>query len=247
MNPTDGYDPGAPGMGPAQERQALPSGGPTTVLLFSNGHGEDAVGACIARRLREVAPHIRAWAAPIVGEGLAYRRAGVPVVVPTRGRDPSLWSRDLQAALDAAQPDLVVLAGFLARVPPPVVAAYAGRMLNLHPALLPAFGGPGLYGRRVHEAVLRAGVRVTGATVHWVTDELDAGPIVAQWPVPVLPGDTPDTLAARVQQVEHRLLPATVEALLRGGAPPAPPPFHFAPAAAPPSVEELPRWMPPAR
>lgn len=174
--------------------------------------------------------------------------AGVPtVVVPTRGRDPSLWSRDLQAALDAAQPDLVVLAGFLARVPPPVVAAYAGRMLNLHPALLPAFGGPGLYGRRVHEAVLRAGVRVTGATVHWVTDELDAGPIVAQWPVPVLPGDTPDTLAARVQQVEHRLLPATVEALLRGGAPPAPPPFHFAPAAAPPSVEELPRWMPPAR
>ena len=109
MNPTGGCDPGAPGMGPAQERQARrPSGGPTTVLLFSNGHGEDAVGACIARRLQEAAPHIRVWAAPIVGEGLAYRRAGVPVVVPTGvlpsggfrtlARPASVWM-DLRAGM----------------------------------------------------------------------------------------------------------------------------------------------------
>lgn len=174
--------------------------------------------------------------------------AGVPTtVIPTRGRPPEAWGAELEAALAQARPDLVVLAGFLARVPPPVVAAYAGRMLNLHPALLPAFGGPGLYGRRVHEAVLRAGVRVTGATVHWVTDELDAGPIVAQWPVPVLPDDTPETLAARVQQVEHRLLPATVEALLTDAPPPAPPAFHFGPAPNPPDAAFLGSWIAPRR
>jgi folate-dependent phosphoribosylglycinamide formyltransferase PurN len=88
-------------------------------------------------------------------------------------------------------------------------------MLNVHPALLPAFGGPGMYGMRVHEAVLAAGCRVSGATVHYVDERYDEGRIIAQWPVPVLPDDTAETLAARVLRVEHRLYPAVVDALVR--------------------------------
>jgi len=107
---------------------------------------------------------------------------------------------------------LLVLAGYLKRVPDAVISAYRGRVLNIHPALLPAFGGPGMYGRRVHEAVLASGARVTGATVHAVDEVYDHGPILAQWPVPVRPGDTPDTLAERVLQIEHLLLPAVVQA-----------------------------------
>jgi folate-dependent phosphoribosylglycinamide formyltransferase PurN len=110
---------------------------------------------------------------------------------------------------------LVVLAGYLKKVPDEVVAAFRGRMLNIHPALLPAFGGPGMYGRRVHEAVLASGATVSGATVHLVDEHYDHGAIVAQESVPVRPGDTPESLAARVLEVEHRLLPAAVRACCR--------------------------------
>src|SRR5207249_3333918 len=82
---------------------------------------------------------------------------------------------------------------------------FALRMINIHPALLPAFGGPGMYGRRVHERVLASGAAISGATVHYVDEEYDHGPIIAQWPVPVRPGDTPDTLAARVLEVARRV------------------------------------------
>jgi phosphoribosylglycinamide formyltransferase-1 len=107
--------------------------------------------------------------------------------------------------------DLVVLAGYLKRIPSSVIAAFAGRILNVHPALLPAFGGEGMYGPRVHEAVLAAKATQTGVTVHLVTDDYDSGPIVAQWIVPVLPDDDADALAARVLQVEHVVYPRAVE------------------------------------
>ena len=113
--------------------------------------------------------------------------------------------------------ELVVLAGYLKLVPATTVGAYEGRTLNIHPALLPAFGGAGMYGRRVHEAVLRSGATVSGCTIHEVTAEYDRGRIVAQWPVPVLKDDTPETLAARVLAVEHQLLPAAVLAAGRAG------------------------------
>ena len=113
--------------------------------------------------------------------------------------------------------DLVVLAGYLKLVPEDVVNAYENRILNVHPALLPSFGGPGMYGRHVHQAVLASGATVSGVTVHIATAEYDRGPIVAQWPVPVRPDDTVDSLQRRVLVVEHALLPAVVLEAAKAG------------------------------
>ena len=132
------------------------------------------------------------------------RKAGVPTTVLADTQDAG----ELLAAL--RDTDLAVLAGYLQRIPPAVVARFRLRLINIHPALLPAFGGPGMYGRRVHEAVLASGAPISGATVHYVDEEYDRGPIIAQWPVPVRAGDTPESLAARVLEVEHRLLPRVV-------------------------------------
>jgi phosphoribosylglycinamide formyltransferase 1 len=111
--------------------------------------------------------------------------------------------------------DLVVLAGFLKLVPSGVVRAYRGRLINVHPALLPSFGGKGMYGKNVHEAVLASGARATGVTVHFVDEHYDRGPIIAQWPVPVFGDDTVESLAARVLRVEHMLLPRAVLAVAK--------------------------------
>lgn len=121
------------------------------------------------------------------------------------------FDANLQTAIDAHQPDLVVLAGFMRLLTPGFVQHYAGRMLNIHPALLPAF--PGL---DTHARALQAGCRLHGCTVHLVTADVDAGPIVAQASVPVLPDDTTETLAARVLAEEHRLYPAVLRAWLHG-------------------------------
>ncbi|MFI5246760.1 MAG: formyltransferase family protein, partial [Gemmatimonadales bacterium] len=103
--------------------------------------------------------------------------------------------------------------GYLRLVPPEVTERWRGRIVNIHPALLPRFGGPGMYGRRVHEAVIAAGDRESGATVHHVDHVYDRGAIIAQERVPVEPGDTPDSLAARVLAAEHRLYPRTIQVL----------------------------------
>ena len=146
------------------------------------------------------------------GLGLA-RQAGVPTHIFNDIADAAEWLR----VLAAAQVELVVLAGFLQRVPAPVVEAWYGRMINIHPALLPRHGGPGMYGGRVHHAVLASGDRLSGATVHLVSEEYDRGRVLGQETVPVLPNDTPETLAARVLGVEHRLLPAAVLAAAAAG------------------------------
>ena len=112
--------------------------------------------------------------------------------------------------------DLVALAGYLKMIPPKVVAAFRHRMLNIHPALLPDFGGKGLYGMRVHQAVLDAGVPESGATVHFVDEEYDTGPIILQRTVPVKPGDTPQILAARVLTAEHLLYPEALRLVAEG-------------------------------
>ena len=132
------------------------------------------------------------------------------------------------AALERSGADLLVLAGYLKLVPPTVVAAFRGRILNIHPALLPRHGGAGMYGERVHAAVLAAGDAESGATVHLVDEVYDRGAILGQARVPVMPGDTAAALAARVLAAEHRLLPAAVTAAAAAG---RPVPFEFPPAA----------------
>lgn len=137
------------------------------------------------------------------------RSIATAIIPPTDGAG-------LLALLAEHRIDLVVLAGYLSLVPDVVTGRYAGRMLNVHPALLPAFGGPGLYGQRVHRAVIDAGATLSGVTVHFVDAHYDRGPIIAQWPVPVLADDTAESLAARVLRIEHMLLPRAVEAVARG-------------------------------
>jgi phosphoribosylglycinamide formyltransferase 1 len=150
----------------------------------------------------------------------ALRRAaahGIPAqVIGVRGRDAGDVAAETLAALDAHAVGFIALAGYLRLVPAEVIRHYEGRIVNIHPALLPAFGGRGMYGMNVHRAVISAGCRVTGATVHRVTEAYDEGGILAQWPVPVLPDDSPELLARRVLAVEHVLYPAVVGALVRG-------------------------------
>jgi len=122
----------------------------------------------------------------------------------------------LDQLLDEHEIDLIVLAGYLRLVPARVVAEYRGRIVNVHPALLPAFGGPGMYGQRVHHAVIESGVRVTGVTAHFVDEQYDRGRIIAQWPVPVFAGDDVGTLASRVLRVEHILYPRVVNSVASG-------------------------------
>jgi phosphoribosylglycinamide formyltransferase-1 len=142
------------------------------------------------------------------------RERGIPVAVVERRAHATseAFSKALEDALRAHGPDVVVLGGFLSifRVP----SDLRGRILNVHPSLLPSFGGKGMHGDRVHEAVLAQGHRVTGCTVHVVTDEVDGGPILAQAEVPVLPGDTPVSLAARVQAAERDLYPRAIREFL---------------------------------
>ncbi|MCX7622245.1 MAG: phosphoribosylglycinamide formyltransferase [Thermomicrobium sp.] len=143
------------------------------------------------------------------------RRAGVPlVVVPSRGLSDEAFAERVYAALDAYRIDLVLLAGFLRRLP--VRPDYRWRIMNIHPSLLPLFGGRGMYGERVHRAVLASGMKVSGCTVHFVTDELDRGPIILQACVPVEEDDTPETLAARVFAEECRLYPEAVRLYAAG-------------------------------
>lgn len=132
------------------------------------------------------------------------RAAAIPTTILTNPRDAAEL---LDALADA---DLVVLAGYLKLIPAPVVARFRGRLVNIHPALLPAFGGPGMYGHRVHEAVIASGAAESGVTVHFVDEHYDRGPIIAQRRVPVLPGDTAEALAQRVLAAEHALLPEVV-------------------------------------
>ncbi len=146
------------------------------------------------------------------------RDHGVPVHVMNDTADPEEWRRVLRAA----QAELVVLAGYLKRVPEQVVREWRGRIINIHPALLPRHGGPGMYGLRVHQAVLQSGDATSGATVHLVSEEYDEGEVLCQGVVPVLPGDTPEALAARVLEAEHKLLPAAVLAAAKIGLPLSP-------------------------
>jgi phosphoribosylglycinamide formyltransferase-1 len=131
-------------------------------------------------------------------------------------QDGAAYADALRALLHDARIDLICLAGYMRKVPDPVVSAYAGRILNIHAALLPAFGGKGMYGHHAHQAVLDYGVKVSGCTVHFVDGDYDTGPIVLQTPVVVQEDDTVETLAARVLAAEHQAYPRAVALFAAG-------------------------------
>lgn len=145
----------------------------------------------------------------VAGNDLA-REEGIPLeIVPRRDYDSAeSFSEDVIRVIDDAGADLVVCAGFLSKLVVP--DRYMGRILNIHPSLLPLFGGQGFYGDRVHQAVLDSGMKVSGCTVHFVDNAYDAGPIVAQQCVPVLPDDSVTALGQRVFEAECKLYPSVV-------------------------------------
>jgi phosphoribosylglycinamide formyltransferase 1 len=184
--------------------------GPVRVAVLVSGGGTNLQALLDALRDSPIARVARVISnRPDAGALERARSAGVPTTVLRDADDPA----ELHSALAGAQ--MVVLAGYLKLVHASVVARFRGRMINIHPALLPDFGGPGMYGRRVHESVLASGAKESGATVHFVDEEFDRGAVIAQEKVPIEPGDTADTLAARVLEAEHRLLPKVVLDLAR--------------------------------
>jgi phosphoribosylglycinamide formyltransferase 1 len=151
----------------------------------------------------------------------ALRRArscGIPNHVLNSVTDPEPDQLDLKmlSALQSHGCDIVLLAGFMKKIGPRVLSAYKGRILNIHPALLPKFGGKGMYGARVHEAVLAAGEKTSGVSVHLVDEEYDHGRVLVRGEVPVLPEDSVETLSARVLAKEHEVLIATLQEIEAG-------------------------------
>jgi phosphoribosylglycinamide formyltransferase-1 len=149
--------------------------------------------------------------APALDKAKAFDKE--TLCIPSKGYTGSRedYDREVLAHLQRRGIVLVCLAGYMRVLTKVLIDPYRGCLINIHPALLPKFGGPGFYGHHVHEAVLKAGEKESGATVHFVTEGVDAGPIIVQGKVPVDPADTPDTLAARVLEVEHLLYPAAVQ------------------------------------
>lgn len=147
------------------------------------------------------------------------RNKGIDAVAvsPKDYGDRALFNEALLKCVDEAAPDLVVLAGFLVVLPPAMITKYQGRIINIHPSLIPSFCGKGYYGLKVHEAALARGVKVTGATVHFVDEGTDTGPIILQKAVEVLPGDTPEILQRRVmEQAEWQILPRAIDMIANG-------------------------------
>lgn len=138
-------------------------------------------------------------------------------VSPKDYEDREHFNEAFLDCVDEAAPDLIVLAGFLVVLPPMMIKKYEGRIINIHPALIPSFCGKGFYGLKVHEAVLARGVKITGATVHFVDEGTDTGPIILQKAVEVLPGDTPKVLQQRVmEQAEWVILPQAINMIANG-------------------------------
>ena len=190
-------------------------------LGFLASHGGSNVQAIVdACRAGELHAEPRVVISNNSGSEVLRRaaREGVPGFHLSSRTHPK--PEDLDAAIEGVLAshgvELVVLGGYMRMLGPRVLGRYRGRVLNVHPALLPAYGGRGMYGERVHAAVLAAGERITGVTVHLVDDEYDQGPILAQVEVPVLDGDTVESLRLRVLRREHELYPETLQKIATG-------------------------------
>lgn len=144
-------------------------------------------------------------------------QSGIPrIAMPRTRENRESYFTGIKDAIESAGCDFIVLAGFMKILPDDFVEHFRNRIINIHPALLPSFGGRGYYGRHVHEAVLESGARITGCTVHFVSSEVDGGPIIEQISMPVMDNDTPDTLAERIHGIEHEALVFAASLLMSG-------------------------------
>jgi phosphoribosylglycinamide formyltransferase 1 len=186
-----------------------------TIAIFASGSGTNA---------QQIIEYFRNHPSITIGLVLCNKpgaavigraeRLGVPVVLFNR---QEFYETDaIPALLAARRIDYIVLAGFLWLIPPDLLGRYAGKIVNIHPALLPKYGGQGMYGMKVHEAVILAGDAESGITIHVVNEHYDEGKILFQATCPVLPDDTPDTLAARIHELEYRHFAEVVERLVTG-------------------------------
>lgn len=183
------------------------------LVIFASGNGSNAReiiryfndNITLARVVAIFCNRARAGVVEIAKE------AGLPCIVFDKAQ---LVEGQIYGRLAAFNPDLIILAGFLLQIPHEMIVRYPNRIINIHPALLPKFGGKGMYGSRVHEAVLEAQEIESGITVHYVDEHYDEGDIIAQERCEVLPGDTAVTVASKVQQLEHYHYPRIIESLL---------------------------------
>ncbi len=193
-------------------------GSPLPIAVFASGEGTTL--DALARAAGDYRIVLVVVDRPGVGALEVARRHGLPAIEVGRPRTQAeAWAARITRELEARGVALVVLAGFLSILPPSWAERWAGRAINTHPSLLPRFGGRGMYGLRVHAAVIASGATESGATVHLVTEATDAGPTIAQARVPVLPGDSPEVLRDRIHPVEIELLIGTIRAFATGARP----------------------------
>lgn len=194
-------------------------------VLLSGRHGRGSnmqaiAAACEDGRISgQIVCVIGNYDSPALARARDLRLPAAIVPSPAKGQTPETeetYGQTLRQTLEAAAPDLICLAGYIRKVPSAVVSAFAGRIMNIHNALLPSFGGRGMYGLHVHQAVLDYGVKVSGCTVHFVDESYDTGPIILQSVVPIEEDDTAESLAARVLTAEHEAFPRAVALFAAG-------------------------------
>jgi phosphoribosylglycinamide formyltransferase-1 len=194
------------------------TGQPLKLGFLASGNGSSARAIVAAIRAGELTAEARLLVSNNrSAAALAFAaEAGVPSLCIATQADPGAADARLAQAMVAHGVELIVLSGYLRQLGPQTLARYAGRVLNIHPGPLPEFGGHGMYGRRVHEAVIAAGAPESGACIHLVDEEYDRGPVIARRRVPVEPGDTPETLEARVTALEPQFYVETLKQIAAG-------------------------------
>lgn len=182
------------------------------LVVFASGSGSNFQSIIDASERKELGATVTGLITDSddIGAIERARKHDIPVKVISP-HDSHTFSVELKKQLALWNPDLIVLAGYLKKIPDEIVKTYLNKIINIHPALLPKFGGKGYFGLNVHRAVIGAGEKVSGCTVHFVNEEYDRGDIIAQKKVPVLTTDTPESLAARVLKAEHDLLPSVIK------------------------------------
>lgn len=186
------------------------------VAVFASGGGSNF--QALVKHARHYRVVLLVSNRPQAGVLHRAKKLGIPshILSPRIFGDETSYVDAVLDLLHKENIDLIALAGYLSKVPSRIIGAFRGRILNIHPALLPRFGGKGFYGSRVHKAVLEAKETFSGATVHFVDEEYDTGPILLQKKVPVHADDTSDSLAARVLSVEHQLFPEAIHLIAQG-------------------------------